>query len=205
MSKTLTNNKSLHPCGWTEELSMPPPPVSWVKKVYIFPFYLSVLFVFILYLFQKSWSKGMSNLFLSCPAPKLLILASIKCNFLDVNFFCACLFVCLFIYFTLILKVRMMMMIVMMVMKHSLCLLFWWNVRWFTWLKSSIPLMNIIADSLIFNHFPSTLQKLYLWSTQVVLTLNNIKIEFSTQVWIVLTKIWRLVKCKVWCLRLVET
>ena len=64
--------------------------------MYIFPFCLSVLFVFILYLFQKSWSKGMSNLFLSCPAPKLLILASIKCNFLDFNFFCACLFVCLF-------------------------------------------------------------------------------------------------------------
>ena len=38
----------------------------------------------------------MSNLFLSCPVPKLLILAGIKCNFLDFNFFCACLFVCLF-------------------------------------------------------------------------------------------------------------
>ena len=126
----------------------------------------------------------------------------IKCNFLDFNFFVP---VCLFVYFTLILKVRMMMMIMMMVMKLSLFLLFCLNVRWFTWLKSSIPLMNVIADSLIFNHFPSTLQKLYLWSTQVVLTLNNIKIEFSTQVGNILTKIWRLVKCKLWCLRLVET
>ena len=27
--------------------------------------------------------------------------------------------------------------------------------------------MNIIADSLIFNHFPSTLQKLYLWKNAI--------------------------------------
>ena len=68
----------------------------------------------------------MPNLFLSCPAPKLLILASIKCNFLDFRFFVP---VCLFVYFTLILKVRMMMMIMMMVMRLSLFLLFWLNVR----------------------------------------------------------------------------
>ena len=50
----------------------------------------------------------------------------IKCNFLDFNFFVP---VCLFVYFTLILKVRMMMMIMMMVMKLSLFLLFCLNVR----------------------------------------------------------------------------
>ena len=161
-----------------------------------------ICFYFISFLILKAGLKA-------CPICSYRVLHQsfsywqvIKCNFLDFNFFVP---VCLFVYFTLILKVRMMMMIMMMVMKLSLFLLFCLNVRWFTWLKSSVPLMNIIADSLIFNHFPSTLQKLYLWSTQVVLTLNNIKIEFSTQVWIVLTKIWRLVKCKVWCLRLVET
>ena len=38
----------------------------------------------------------MSNLFLSCPVPKLLILAGNQMWFFGFQFFCACLFVCLF-------------------------------------------------------------------------------------------------------------
>ena len=48
----------------------------------------------------------------------------IKGNFLDFRFFVP---ICLFVYFTLILKVRMMMM--MMMMRLSLFLLFCLNVR----------------------------------------------------------------------------
>ena len=77
--------------------------------MYIFPFCLSVLFVFIFYLFNfEGWFKGMSNLFLSCPAPKLLILAGNQMQFSGFQF--SVVPICLFVYFTLILKVRMMMM-----------------------------------------------------------------------------------------------
>ena len=85
-----------------------------------------ICFYFISFLILKAGLKA-------CPICSYRVLLQsfsywqiIKCKFLDFNFFVP---VCLFFYFTLILKVRMMMMIRMMVMKLSLFLLFCLKVR----------------------------------------------------------------------------
>ena len=43
--KSLTDIKSLHPCGWTEELSMPPPPTPLVGKAGVYIPLLSISFI----------------------------------------------------------------------------------------------------------------------------------------------------------------
>ena len=97
--KSLTDIKSLHPCGWTEELSMPHPPTPLVGKAGVYIPLLSISFIrFYFTSFFFILKAGLK----ACPICSYRVLFQsfsslqvIKYNFLDFNF--VCLFVSLFI------------------------------------------------------------------------------------------------------------
>ena len=103
----------------------------------------------------------MSNLFLLWSCSK----ASHLGRYLNIIFWisisCACLFVCLFVYFTLVLKMMMMM-------KLSLFLLFWLNVRWYMWLKI-LSKLNFLKNVTFHLHLNTVWQKF---------EFDNLKIDF---------------------------
>ena len=97
--KSLTDIKSLHPCGWTEELSMPHPPTPLVGKAGVYIPLLSISFIrFYFTSFFFILKAGLK----ACPICSYRVLFQsfsswqvIKYNFPDFNF--VCLFVSLFI------------------------------------------------------------------------------------------------------------